>query len=188
MSFESEKRNMEIKSSIREWIKSLGIALLTAIFVTTFIFNSAVVKGNSMYPTLEENDRLIVKKYEAILDTEEYKRGDIIVFESPVENEDKFFIKRVIGLPGDKINISNGKLYINDEIFQEPYIEKNSFTEALIYGDNYIVSENELFVMGDNRLPGKSNDSRSFGSISLEKIEGKIVLRLLPLDQIDNDL
>ncbi len=62
MSFESEKRKREIKTSVREWIKSLGIALLASIFITTFVFNSVVVKGNSMYPTLEENDRLIVRK------------------------------------------------------------------------------------------------------------------------------
>ena len=188
MSFESEKRKREIKTSVREWIKSIGIALLASIFITTFVFNSAVVKGNSMYPTLEENDRLIVKKYEAVLETEEYKRGDVIVFESPLENEDKYFIKRVIGLPGDKINISDGKLYINEIMIEEPYIDENSFTEALIFGTNYVVAENELFVMGDNRLPGKSNDSRSFGGISVEKVEGKIVFRLLPLNKIESDL
>jgi len=186
MSLKSEERN--IKSTVKEWIQSIGIAILTTLFITTFIFNSAEVSGHSMSPTLEEGDRLIIKKYEVLLNTEDYKRGDLIVFESPLENDDKYFIKRVIGLPGDKINITEGKLYINDLEIEEPYISKDTFTESLTFGDNYVVSENELFVLGDNRLPGKSNDSRSFGSVSLEKIEGKIVFRFLPIDKIDADL
>ncbi|MFH5834927.1 signal peptidase I [Proteiniclasticum sp. C24MP] len=188
MKTESEQSDAKFRSIVTEWMKSMIVGLLTALFVTTFLFSSAVVKGSSMYPTLHENDRLIVKKYETILKTEEYRRGDIIVFESPLENEDKYFIKRVIGLPGDKITISDGKVHVNDEIIEEPYIDQHAFTETLFFGDDYIVSENELFVMGDNRLPGKSNDSRSFGSISIDRIEGKIVLRVLPLDRIDSDL
>ena len=188
MNTESEKTDAKFCSIIAEWMKSMIIALLTALFVTTFLFSSAVVKGSSMYPTLKENDRLIVKKYETLLKTEEYRRGDIIVFKSPLEDEQKYFIKRVIGLPGDRITISGGKVKVNDEVIEESYINQDAFTEALIYGEDYIVSENEVFVMGDNRLPGKSNDSRSFGSISMDKIEGKIVLRVLPLDRIDSDL
>ena len=188
MNTESEKTDAKFSSIIAEWMKSLIIALLTALFVTTFLFSTAVVKGSSMYPTLEENDRLIVKKYETLLKTEEYRRGDIIVFESPLEYEEKYFIKRVIGIPGDQITISDGKVHVNDEIIEEPYIDQYAFTETLFFGDDYIVSENEVFVMGDNRLPGKSNDSRSFGSISIDKIEGKVLLRVLPLDRIDSDL
>jgi len=188
MKTESEQSDAKFRSIVTEWVKSMIVALLTALFVTTFLFSTAVVKGSSMYPTLEENDRLIVKKYETILKTEEYRRENIVVFESPLEYEEKYFIKRVIGLPGDRITISDGKVHVNDEIIEEPYIDQYAFTETLFFGDDYIVSENEVFVMGDNRLPGKSNDSRSFGSISIDKIEGKIVLRVLPLDRIDSDL
>jgi len=184
----SGNKNVKLKSIMKEWIKSIGIAILTTIFITTFVFSSAEVKGQSMSPTLEEGDRLIIKKYEVVLNTEDYKRGDLIVFESPSENDDQYYIKRVIGLPGDKINILNGKLYINDLEIEEPYIGKDTSTESLAFGVNYVVSENELFVMGDNRLPGKSNDSRSFGSVSQEKIEGKIVFRFFPIDRIDLDL
>lgn len=141
-----------------------------------------------MYPTLEEGDRLILKKYETALKTQEYKRGDIVVFKSPLENDNRSFIKRVIGLPGDKISIFNGQLYINDRKIEESYIEKDSFTDSLTYGDGYTVLENELFVIGDNRLPGKSSDSRSFGGITLEAIEGKVVIRIFPISKFGTKL
>ena len=70
---------------------------------------------------------------------------------------------------------------------EEPYISENIYTQPLLYGHDYLVSDNELYVVGDNRYPDKSNDSRSFGSISFDQIEGKIVLRILPLDKIDTD-
>lgn len=187
MKYKSNEKNKKIENNTKQWIKSIGMAIIIAIFIKTFIFNVTYVKGDSMNPTLKESDRLILKKYGTVLKTEEYKRGDIVVFESPLENDNRSFIKRVIGVPGDKINISNGELYINDEYIKEPYIANNSFTESLSYGDRYIVLENELFVIGDNRFPGESNDSRSFGSVSLENIEGKVVLRIFPLNKIGKD-
>jgi len=187
MNYESEERKRQIRNNVIDWIKSIGIAIATTMFVTTFVFNTAVVQGDSMNPTLEDSDRLIVKKYETFLKTEEYKRGDLIIFESPLEDDDRVFIKRVIGLPGETINITDGELYVNEMKIQEPYIAENIYTQPLLYGRDYLVSENELFVMGDNRYPDKSNDSRSFGSISFDHIEGKIVLRILPLDKAGMD-
>lgn len=188
MNDKSENKKKEILTSLKEWIKSIAIALIAAIFIQTFIFNIVYVKGDSMSPTLEERDRLILKKYETLLKIEDYQRGDIIIFKSPLENDDRSFIKRIIGLPGDQIIISNGDLYVNDQNIEEPYIAKDSFTEPLTYGDDYIVLENEIFVIGDNRLPGKSNDSRSFGSIPLNHVEGKIIFRIFPFNRIDGDL
>lgn len=163
MAYNSVERNNKIRNTTKEWVKSILIAIIIAVFVKSFIFNVTVVKGDSMNPSLMESDKLILKKYETLLKIAEYKRGDIVVFESPLENDHRSFIKRVIGIPGDKINILNGELYLNDEYIEEPYIENNSYTESLFCGDSYIVLENELFVIGDNRLPGKSHDSRSFG-------------------------
>lgn len=183
-----KKENEKTKNDIKEWIKSISIAILIAVFIKTFIFNITYVKGESMYPTLEEGDRLILKKYEAVLKTEEYERGDIIVFKSPIENDDRYFIKRVIALQGDRVNIFDGQLHVNDRKVEESYIEKNSFTNPLIYGKDYTVLEDELFVIGDNRLPGKSNDSRGFGPVKLEDIEGKVLLRILPFNKFDANL
>lgn len=187
MKSKSEKSDREIINNVKDWIKSLAVAAAVTMFVTTFIFSSAVVQGDSMYPTLSDSDRLIVKKYEAVLKTEEYRRGDIIVFESPLEDDDRIFIKRVIGLPGETIRIFQGDLYVDDIKIEEPYLADDLYIEPLFYGAEYLVPENELFVLGDNRLPDKSNDSRSFGSISSDAVEGIIVLRILPLDKAGAD-
>lgn len=187
MKSKSEKSEREIINNVKDWIKSLAVAAAVTMFVTTFIFSSAVVQGDSMYPTLSDSDRLIVKKYEAVLKTEEYRRGDIIVFESPLEDDDRIFIKRVIGLPGETIRIFQGDLYVDDIKIEEPYLADDLYIEPLFYGAEYLVPENELFVLGDNRLPDKSNDSRSFGSISSDAVEGIIVLRILPLDKAGAD-
>ena len=179
--------NKTSKINKRDWIESI-IIIMVVIVINVFVFNITTVSGESMNPTLENGDILILKKYEALLKTEEYKRGDIIVFKSPLYKDKRSFIKRVVGIPGDKINILEGNLYINDEYINETYIENESFTESLSYGENYIVPEGMIFVIGDNRLPGGSDDSRSFGSVSIEGIKGKVVLRIFPFNKISRDL
>lgn len=182
------QNDSKIKNLINDWIKTIVRSILIALFIKTFIFNVTYVKGESMYPTLKEGDILILKKYETLLKTQKYKRGDIIVFKSPFETEDKFFIKRVVALPGDKINISNGYIYINDRKLEEYYIKEGLLTEELIYGNEYNVTEDEIFVIGDNRLPGKSSDSRSFGGVNLKTIEGKVIVRIFPLSKCTTNL
>lgn len=174
------------KNNKREWIESLTI-ILVVMFINIFIFGITTVSGESMNPTLSNNDRLILKKYRATLQIEKYDRGDIVVFKSPLEKDKRLFIKRIIGLPGDKINISDGKVFVNDKYIEETYIENNLYTEELLYGDNFIVPEGEIFVVGDNRLRGCSNDSRNFGSILLEDIKGKVILRVFPFNKFGKD-
>ena len=181
-------KNEAIKNNKREWFETISIITIL-IVIKVFIFDITYISGQSMSPTIEDGDSLLLKKYESVLNNEEYNRGDIVVFESPLDKEEKpflkkMFVKRVIGLPGDKINISEGKVFVNNESIEEVYIKNNSFTDSLYYGDNYIVPEGEIFVIGDNRGPGGSNDSRSFGSISLESIKGKAVFRIFPFDKV----
>ena len=181
-------KNKPIKSNKREWFETIFIISIL-IVIKVFIFDITYVSGQSMSPTIEDGDSLLLKKYESVLNIEEYNRGDIVVFESPLDKEEKpflkkMFVKRVIGLPGDKINICEGKVFVNNESIDEVYINNNLFTDSLYYGDNYIVPEGEIFVIGDNRGPGASNDSRSFASISLESIKGKAVFRIFPFDKI----
>ncbi|MDR7857877.1 signal peptidase I [Tissierella sp.] len=186
MNFSSKVKDKIAEANKREWIESL-IIIIVGIFINTFIFSITAVSGESMAPTLEDGDRLLLRKYKVVLNTEEYNRGDIVVFRSPLEDDSRAFVKRVIGVPGDKINILEGKLYINDEYIKETYVESKSFTESLLYGVNYIVPKDEVFVIGDNRLPRGSNDSRSFGSVSMEEIKGKVVFKIFPFNRMGKD-
>lgn len=182
--------NEGTKNIKREWIESLTIILIV-MFINIFIFGITTVRGESMDPTLNNNDRLLLKKYGATLQIEKYDRGDIVVFKSPLEKDKRLFIKRIIGLPGDKINILDGKVFVNDKCIEETYIKNNSYTKELLYGENFTVPEGEIFVVGDNRLRGGSNDSRSFGSIPLEDIKGKVILRvflLISLEKISDNI
>lgn len=187
MNNKSNEENKNSKEERKTFIKQILVVIILAFFIRTFIFNVTYVSGDSMNPTLSHKDRLIVKKYESVLNIEEYARGDVVVFKSPLEKDNRTFIKRVIGVPGDKINILDGKIFINDDYIEEGYIEEDSFTESLTYGENYIVPESEVFVIGDNRLPGGSNDSRRFGSISVNEIKGRAVFRIFPFDKIGKD-
>ena len=177
------KLNKFDKNEIIELICTIAIVL----FINTFIFGITVVSGESMNPTLQNKDRILLKKYESTLGIDEYNYGDIVVFKSPLENDNRLFIKRVIGIPGDKIEIIEDKLYINNKYIEENYIDTESYTESLVYGESYLVPQNEIFVIGDNRFPGASNDSRSFGSITFNRIEGKAIFRIFPLNKIGKE-
>lgn len=179
--------------SVALFISSIIIA---AILINQFIFQSYYVDGTSMTPTLQNNDRLIIDKVErtvALASTGHYtpQRGQIVVFDSPLIDQygrNEQLVKRVIGLPGDTINISeNGTVTIKNS--QNP----NGFNanEALglnlspTYVDsplNITIPENQVFVMGDNRSPGGSFDSRSFGPIDTSKIQGRLFARIFPFN------
>ncbi|TDL35059.1 signal peptidase I [Jeotgalibacillus sp. S-D1] len=169
-----------------EWTKALFIAVLIAAAVRYFLFTPIVVDGLSMMPTLQDGDRMIVNKFNYKVSTPE--RFDVIVFHAP---EKRDYIKRVIGLPGDKIVYSGDQLFINDKPVSEPYLEgfkeqlaggilTNDFTLEQITGDER-VPEGQLFVMGDNRRYSK--DSRHIGTIDIEEIVGDTNLVFWPLQE-----
>lgn len=204
--------------NVLEWILCIIIAFVLALLIKYYIGTPTVVKQVSMYPTLQENQRLILNR---MIKTAKKmpERGDIITFEAPsnskehvseenidysnpvakYENEPtslwgKFtyyvleigkesYIKRVIGLPGEHVQIMNGKVYINGEELQEDYLASNVVTTAVTNEDYYldvIVPEGYIFAMGDNRR--QSTDCRKFGCIPLEKIESKVWVRFWPLN------
>ena len=167
------------KNEALEWIKSIGIAVVVAFFIKTFIFNSTYVLGNSMHPTLHEKDRLFATKVSLYFSGPD--RGEIIVLEAP-DDQNKDYIKRVIGIEGDKIQIKNGKVYLNDELLEEDYIEDDAYTMVYNNIDTWIVPEGEVFVLGDNRYEGASKDSRYFGSISLDLVKGITGFRYYPFN------
>lgn len=164
---------------ILEWIKTIGLSVVLALFITTFIARPTLVQQQSMYPTLNSNDYLMLNKISYRFHKPE--RGDIIVFKSSLKTKDgkaKNLIKRVIGQEGDKVVITNGMVFINGEELKEDYINGNSTPGDI----EVVVPENNVFVMGDNR-PG-SLDSRKLGTIKNNKIEGKAFVRLFPFNKI----
>ncbi len=200
--------------NIIEWIECIVIAIVLAVLIRYFIGTPTIVKKRSMYPTLKQDERLILNRWGRTT-KKMPERGDIITFEAPskmalsAEEVDlnnpvavytnqpknifsKFtyyvlewgkqsFIKRVIGLPGEHIKIEDGKVYINGEEYKEDYLQEDVKTTASGVFTDFVVPENYVFAMGDNRA--ESTDCRSFGCIPLEKIEGKVVLRFFPFNR-----
>lgn len=165
----------------KEYIVLIGTSLLMVFLVRTFIAQPFVVNGSSMEPTFHSNEYLIVDQLSYEIGSP--SRGDVVVFRYPLIPS-RFFIKRVIALPGETIKITGSKVEIkkiNEEEFfvlDEPYIEfeKESFVETTLADDEY-------FVMGDNRLA--SLDSRSWGPLKNSFIIGKAFLRLFPPSKVD---
>ncbi len=146
-------------------------------FVRPFVMEAFWIPSGSMIPTLEIGDRVLVNKF--IYRFTEPKRGDIIVFRS-VDNSDEDLIKRVVGLPGDKIAVRHGKLFRNGEPQKEPYTNRK-LPDRSFYART-TVPKGHVFVMGDNR--GNSADSRVFGPLPKKNIEGEAFLRFWPPHRI----
>ena len=184
----SDKKASESAGSfLRSLIIDIVIAVLLAAAVLYFI-RPTIVKQTSMEDTLHENDYMIM--YRLAYKNHEPERGDIIIFQSSLTDEDtgkdKLLIKRVIGLPGDDIMISDNQLYINGEPYIEDYL-RDGYTPAFdrpAEGETYTVPDGFYFCMGDNRAG--SVDSRRFevGDVPHEAIKGKVVLRLFPFHRI----
>ncbi|MEE1038591.1 MAG: signal peptidase I [Eubacterium sp.] len=161
---------------MKDLIKDILLVIVIALLIS-FLIKPIIVKGSSMYPTLENDDYLIISKQAYKIG--EPERGDIVVF--PHEEgygDDPLYIKRVIALPGDHLEIEDGKVYINGNLQQEDYIN-GDFTEGDI---DYVIPEDEIYVMGDNR--GNSSDSRAFGTVDIEDVTGEVLVRLYPFNKI----
>ncbi|WP_075618209.1 signal peptidase I [Paenisporosarcina indica] len=179
--------NEKKKNEFWEWSKALLIAFGLAWIIRYFLFTPIVVDGESMMPTLEDGDRMIVNKigYEV----GEPDRFDIVVFHAP---EKKDYIKRVIGLPGDRVAYKNDQLYINGEPLPEPYLDpkKEEINEGTLTEDFTleelwqieVVPEGYVFVMGDNRRYSK--DSRIIGVVSMEEIIGSTSFIFWPPNEL----
>lgn len=174
-----EDNNKDVKNETIEWIKSIVTAVVIAILIKSFIFNTTYVLGNSMYPTLHEKDRLFANKVPLYFAGP--SRGDVVVLEAP-DSPDKDYIKRVVGVENDRVEIKDGRVYVNDTIIIEDYIDKDSYTH--IYEQNiWEVPEGQVFVLGDNREEGASKDSRYFGCVSLKTIKGITGFRYFPFNK-----
>ena len=204
--------DQKIKNRL-EWVYCIIIAIVLALLFRYFIGTPTIVKQVSMYPTLEQNQRLWLNRWGRTTHTLP-KRGEIITFEEPskityteseidlnnpvaqfynrtgwdwfvnnfLEMGDKrSYIKRVIALPGEHVKIEDGKVFIDDKLLEEDYLQPGVVTDVTGVGfSDFTVPENCVFAMGDNR--NHSTDCRSFGCIPLEKIESTVAIRIWPLN------
>ena len=170
------------------WLKAIGIALIIAILIKSFVFTNYIVNGPSMMPTLQNGNRLIVSKIN--YEFSKPKHGDIIIFHAtPTED----YVKRVIGLPGDTIVYKNDQLYRNGKKIAEPYLEpyKKQLSGGKLTEDFTLkektgklhVPDGKLWVMGDNRQVSK--DSRDIGFIDMTQVVGKASIRYYPLSEVN---
>lgn len=207
---EKEEYKKSMAREIMEWIGCIVVAFTLAIFIKYFIFTPTLVMQNSMYPTIFNGDRVWVNRLARTFKWELH-RGDIITLEAPddkvkdqniasytehtgfdgflfnvVEINKISYIKRIIGLPGDKVRIDEGKVFINDEELDESaYLPDGTITyldpNTPHVDEEFIVPDGYVFAMGDNRESSK--DCRILGCIPLEKVEGRVVGRIWPLDR-----
>jgi signal peptidase I len=183
---DNKSKKEKIKSKVQEYIEAIIIAILIALVIKTFVVQAFKIPSRSMVPTLLVGDQILVNKFiygvkipyfrKVIIPVTDPKRADIVVFIYP-NDRSKDFIKRVIGIAGDKIEIKNKKIFINDKEYSDSY---GVYSDNVIYPatiqprDNFgpvTVPKDSLFVMGDNR--DESADSRYWGFVDLKDVQGK---------------
>jgi len=164
-------------SGIGVWLRDLVISLAISAFVIIFLYQPVKVEGVSMMPSLEDQERIFVNKF--VYRLEPIERGDIVVFRYP-RDLSKSYIKRVIGMAGDRIRIDGGHVYVNDEALDEDYVPP-AYTDSRSYPE-ITVPERSYFVLGDHR--SMSSDSREFGPVDQTLIYGKAVFGYWPMDKL----
>lgn len=163
-------------AGIRAWLTDLSIAAIIATFIIFFLYQPVRVEGTSMLPVLEDQDRLVVNKLAIRLG--DIHHGDVVVFRYPRDHT-KSYIKRIIAVPGDRVRIEAGRVYVNDKLLDEPYVPAR-FTDERSQPE-MTISEKQFFVMGDHR--SVSFDSRSFGPVDRDLIYGKASFVYWPMEQ-----
>lgn len=203
----------EVFKKILEWAFAAIVALAIALIIRYYLVSPAAIMQESMHPTLEQGERIILSRLSRVFDIK-YERGDIVTFEAPKKNEststvnisnpiavyekqeknlwqnfkynvleiDKIsYIKRIIGVEGDTIHIEENGIYVNGEKLNYDYLQ-NSFETKNIFFNDIVVPTGYVFVMGDNA--SESLDSRNFGCIPMDKIEGKVIFRYWPYNNM----
>lgn len=200
------KNTFNLKKEVFEWFYTIVIALLIAFIIKGFIFDLVVVDGPSMYPTLVNGDRLIVTKlnykpqqqdiivldstykdrneyYDAIGELNLAQKG-IEYFKLPKGLKRKYYVKRIIGMPGQTVDLIDNKVYVDGKQLDEPYYTGETFAYDPEIQFPFTVSDDCVFVMGDNRPKSKDSRSASLGEVPIKAILGKCQLRLFPISSI----
>ena len=165
----------QLRRELRSWTRDLAVALGLALVIIIFLYQPVKVEGTSMAPLLSDQERIFINKF--VYRFEPIGRGDVVVFWYPRDHS-KSFIKRVVGLPGETIEVRTGRVYVDRKEWKEPYVPPN-YLDDLSYPPVQI-PDDSYFVMGDHR--DSSNDSRVFGPVSRQNIYGKAVFAYWPVD------
>ena len=178
-----DKKLEDSRRNTREWIKDLGIAAIIAVLFLQF-FMPTIVREHSMENTLKQNDYVFVSRRYYTWFKHDLARGDIIVFKSDLttsSGSEKLLVKRIIGIPGDRVSIADGEVYVNGEPSDESFTKDGRTGGSMA---EVTVPAGHVFVMGDNRQ--NSTDSRSplVGFVDINTIKGKVVFRLLPFKRL----
>lgn len=169
--------NTSLGEEIKDWVVSILIAVVLAFFIRYFIVELYMVEGPSMRPTLVNSERLVVNKF--IYRFKQPERGEILVFKYP-RDQSRDFIKRVIAIPGDTIEVKEGRVFVNGQLLNENYIlERTRGSYPLS-----TVPEGHIFVMGDNRNNSEDSRFKDVGFVPYSLIKGKAVMVFWPLDHI----
>lgn len=206
------EKEFNLLKEIWEWVYTLGIAIIIALLIKGFVFDVVRVDGSSMFPTLVDNDRLIVTKlgYNP-------HQGDIIILDSTYKNREeyfdrlaleqgkeelsaidkffakkdmpsslktKYYVKRIIALPGQTIDLVDGKVYVDGEKLDEPYYDGTTTSIDATVEYPITVDEDNVFVMGDNRNHSKDSRSSELGQVPYDAILGKSQIRIWPLNEM----
>jgi signal peptidase I len=162
------------RAILANWTRDLLVSLAIAAFIIIFLYQPVKVEGTSMLPGLADQERIFINKF--VYHFESINRGDIVVFHYPLDPS-KSYIKRVIAVGGDRVQIDDGRVYVNGKLLKEPYIpskyeDSRSYPEIIVPPDSY-------FVLGDHR--NLSSDSREFGPVNREYVYGKAVFIYWPM-------
>jgi signal peptidase I len=160
-------------------LRDVAISIVLAIVLIVFIYQPVKVEGTSMMPGLTDQERIFINKYEYKLGSGAIQRGDLVVFRFP-KDRSQSYIKRVIGVPGDYVEIVDGDVYVNGTKLTEPYVPQEYHDRQSL--QKTLIPMNEFFVLGDHR--SSSNDSRAWGCVDRGDIYGKAVFVYWPLDKI----
>lgn len=176
-------------SAVRKIVDFVMDILETVVFIGSlfiviylFILTPNQVKGASMEPSFQSGDYILTSR--VTYKMRPFHRGDVVVFKAP-KNPDIEYIKRIIGLPGDKIMIESGNVFVNDKLLQENYISaQTNLWETGFIKDGQVlnVPQDEIFVMGDNRP--RSSDSREFGPVTTDSVIGQVFFRYFPSNKV----
>ena len=176
-----KKINVPLLKEIGTWVIEIAIVLVISFVFVYFIGLRTTVVGQSMNPTIENGEEILVNRF--VYKLKKPKANDVIVFLPNGNEKSHYYVKRVIGVPGDKIQIKNGAVYVNGELFDEK-VDTAAIEDAGLASEEITVGEDEYFVLGDNRNSSEDSRYANIGNVKREYIIGKAWFRISPLRKI----